>query len=372
MMAAVKDDVQSLVRAVDVAPEVGPAQRAAVHGLAGELLEQVAQTDGHDLSAFVAAGLKLAAGGQRPDTPARTCSCDESAWFDEVGIRERERCDEARETEHFNRAKSAGESIGQCGEAIKTIVDTAESAVRALLEPARRMLDIVLNCGIVQLIQPAVEMVIEALRSARETASDRNGVIKECLGEVAARVDTAAAEQPAAPVEFGEKGHAPCDVSTRPAASTTEDSASASSSGGLGLDLDLKLGLTLEANLEATLDVDETALEDCPTEPAATPECEPEPEPECEPEPEPEPECEPEPEPECEPEPPPPPPPAPADDGVIAPPPELSQVEEPAPPPKKLENLETQPAQAGDTTGTSTGAGGVEADPWAMKKSGEW
>ena len=28
MMAAVKDDVQSLVRAVDVAPEVGPAQRA--------------------------------------------------------------------------------------------------------------------------------------------------------------------------------------------------------------------------------------------------------------------------------------------------------------------------------------------------------
>ncbi|WP_293831581.1 hypothetical protein [uncultured Corynebacterium sp.] len=369
-MAAVKDDVQSLVRAVDVAPEVGPAQRAAVHGLAGELLEQVAQTDGLDLSAFVAAGLKLAAGGQRPDTPARTCSCDESAWFDEVGIRERERCDEARETEHFNRAKSAGESIGQCGEAIKTIVDTAESAVRALLEPARRMLDIVLNCGIVQLIQPAVEMVIEALRSARETASDRNGVIKECLGEVAARVDTAAAEQPAAPVEFGEKGHAPCDVSTRPAASTTEDSASASSSGGLGLDLDLKLGLTLEANLEATLDVDETALEDCPTEPAATPECEPEPEPE--------PDCEPEPEPECEPEPEPPPPPppapepAPADDGVMAPPPELSQVEEPEPPPKKLENLETQPAQAGDTTGTSTDAGGVEADPWAMKKSGEW
>ena len=362
MMAVVKDDVQSLVRAVDVAPEVGPAQRAAVHGLAGELLEQVAQTDGLDLSAFVAAGLKLAAGGQRPDTPARTCSCDESAWFDEVGIRERELCDETRETEHFDRAKSAGESIGQCGEAIKAIVDTAESAVRALLEPARRMLDIVLNCGIGQLIQPAVEMVIEALRSARETASDRNGVIKECLGEVATRVDTAAVEQPAPPVQFGEKGHSPCDVTTRPAAATSASDVSADSGARLGLDL--KLDLTLDAKLEATLGIEETALEDCPTEPAAQPECEPEPEPE------PEPECEPEPEPE--PPPPPPPAPAPADDGVIAPPPELSQVEEPAPPPKKLENLETQPAQAGDGGGNDTDAGGVEADPWAMKKAGEW
>ena len=360
MMAAVKDDVQSLVRAVDVAPEVGPAQRAAVHGLAGELLEQVAETDGLDLSAFLAAGLRLSAGGQRPETPARTCSCDESAWFDEVGIRERELCDETRESEHFDRAKTAGESIGQCGEAIKTIVATAESAVRALLEPARRMLDIVLNCGIVQLIQPAVEMVIEALRSARETASDRNCVIKECLGEVATRVDTAAAEQPAPPVDFGENTHSPCDVSTRPAAASISDEASrsASSSDSADLGLELTLGLTLEANLEATLDVDETALEDCPTEPAATPECEPEPGPE------------PEPEPECEPEPPPPPP-APADDGVIAPPPELSQVEEPTPPPKKMENLETQPAQAGDA-GDTGDTGGVDADPWAMKKSGEW
>lgn len=57
---------------------------------------------------------------------------------------------------------------------------------------------------------------------------------------------------------------------------------------------------------------------------------------------------------------------------MIAPPPELSQVEEPAPPPKKLENLETQPAQAGDGGGNDTEAGGVEADPWAMKKAGEW
>jgi len=46
-------------------------------------------------------------------------------------------------------------------------------------------------------------------------------------------------------------------------------------------------------------------------------------------------------------------------------------VEEPTPPPKKMENLETQPAQAGDA-GDTGDTGGVDADPWAMKKSGEW
>ena len=65
--------------------------------------------------------------------------------------------------------------------------------------------------------------------------------------------------------------------------------------------------------------------------------------------------------------PPPPPPPTPVENGVIAPPPELSQVEEPAPPPKKLEHLGTQPAQVGGDS-----AGGGAAEPWAMKKSGEW
>lgn len=104
------------------------------------------------------------------------------------------------------------------------------------------------------------------------------------------------------------------------------------------------------------------------------------------PEPEPEPEC---PEPVPEPEPAPEPEPVP-EDGVIPPPPELSQVEEPAPPPKKLEHIESPatevaqvppdpgPADAAEdiepteNTDNDTPAAADSAEPWAMKKTGEW
>ena len=377
MMTAVKDDVRCLLDAVDVAPEIGAGQRAAVHGLAGELLEQVATTDGLDLSAFLRAGVRLAAGSERPETPARSCSCDDSAWFDEVGIRERERRDEARETEHFNRTKEVGESIGRCGEAITEIVSTAETAVRELLAPAKRMLDIVLNCGITQLIRPAVDVVIEALRCARETASDRNCVIRECLGEVAARVDAAAAARPAPAVDFGGKERSLCDAATLPAAATASSAASAVAAASAGSassgSADARAGLGLELSLEARLRIEPSTLVgtigaagagaalgalDCIT--SAQQECPPQ-----EPEPAPAP-----PPPPVTPPPPPPPPVTPVGEGVMAPPPELAQVEQPAPPPKKLENLGTQPAQVGGApTGPSSGVG---SEPWAMKKSGEW
>ena len=72
---------------------------------------------------------------------------------------------------------------------------------------------------------------------------------------------------------------------------------------------------------------------DCPVQ-------EPEPDPGPEPEPEPEPDPCPEPKPEPEPEPT-------GDDGVMAPPPELSQVEEPTPPPEKVAHLQAAgPAEA--------------------------
>ena len=120
------------------------------------------------------------------------------------------------------------------------------------------------------------------------------------------------------------------------------------------------------------------AVAECPGAECCThevPEC-PEPEPAPEPEPEPEPEC---PEPEPVPE-----------DGVIPPPPELSQVEEPAPPPEKLEHIESPatevaqvppdpgPADAAEdnepteNTDNDTPAAADSAEPWAMKKTGEW
>ncbi|MDK8306305.1 hypothetical protein QP866_07400 [Corynebacterium imitans] len=124
------------------------------------------------------------------------------------------------------------------------------------------------------------------------------------------------------------------------------------------------------------------AVAECPGAECCThevPEC-PEPEPAPEPEPEPEPEC-PEPAPEPEPVP---------EDGVIPPPPELSQVEEPAPPPEKLAHIESPatevaqvppdpgPADAAEdiepteNTDNDTPAAADSAEPWAMKKTGEW
>ena len=120
------------------------------------------------------------------------------------------------------------------------------------------------------------------------------------------------------------------------------------------------------------------AVAECPGAECCThevPEC-PEPEPAPEPEPEPEPEC---PEPEPVPE-----------DEVIPPPPELSQVEEPAPPPEKLAHIESPatevaqvppdpgPADAAEdiepteNTDNDTPAAADSAEPWAMKKTGEW
>lgn len=357
MMTAVRDDVQGLVHAVDAAPEVEQGQRAAVHGLAGELLEQVSQTDGLDLAAFAAAGVRLSGSCARPETPARSCTCDDSAWFDEVGIRERERLDELRESEHFARVDQVGASIGECGEAIGAIVASAESAVRAVLEPARRMLDVVLNCGVAQLVRPAVEMVIEALRTARETASDRNGVIRECLGEVASRVDAAASVQPAPPVDFGGAGRALRDVVTQTASAAAEAKV-----GGVRVAPVLMVGALGAVGVVAAMGALEFIT-------AAGQESEPAPAPQ--PEPEPAPASVPEPVPAPVPQ-------SPVGDGVIAPPPELSQVEQPDPPPKKLDSAGTYPAQTAGTGGSATGAASAGPaaapgnDPWAVKKTGEW
>lgn len=93
---------------------------------------------------------------------------------------------------------------------------------------------------------------------------------------------------------------------------------------GAGIAL-VGVGLIVEGAAQCLENMSEL---DCPVqEPEAEPEDEPEPDPCPEPKPKPEPEPCPEPEPT-------------GDDGVIAPPPELSQVEEPTPPPEKVAHLQ--------------------------------
>ena len=320
--------VQDIAEAVDAAPDVPERQRDEVRGLAGDLIKEASCVDGLDLSLFAEAGLQLGCGCERPDTPARTCSADDSAWFDEVGIRSREQRDETRETEFFEQVAQVGQRIGECSSAIEQVVRSAEMAVGAVLEPARRMFDLAQRCGIKQLIEPAVEVIIEALRCAKQTTTDRNSVIANCLDVVAECVGEASAPQPAPPVEIDRAKVASSSVGTAAA----------------GLNLSVDVGLKLGLDLDVALDCDaEEAEQECPP---------------------PAPEPEPAPEPASAPE-------TPTGDGVIAPPPELSQVEEPAPPPKKLQNLDTQAASIGGDDPVA-GDGAAGQDPWGIKKTGEW
>ena len=342
MMPTVQDDVRTLVEAVEVAPEVPEHQRNAVRGLAGELMSESSCINGLDLSVFAQIGLQLALSCERPDTPARTCTADNSGWFEEVGIRDRECRNEARETDHFEHVKQVGQRIGECSSAIEAIVRSADMAIRAILEPARRVFEIAQRCGITQIVEIAVEVIIEALRCATATTTDRNGVIRECLDSIAECTGEAAQTQPEPAVEK------PCD--------TVASSSVGTVAAGVNISVDVGLKLGVE------LDLAQGEVE-CPPEEAPKPE----PEPPAKPAPKPAP--------TPAPTPPPPPPPAPAPtptkDGVIAPPPELSQVQEPPPPPKKAQHVDTTAASVGGADGAQPGAQGGQ-DPWAMKKTGEW
>lgn len=406
----VEAEVRELMHTVREAPEVPAEKRNAVNCLADDLLRQEARTCGLNLDAFVAAGVSLSNSCTRPDTPVRTCSADPSAWFEEVGIRGRERLDEALENEHFSRVRDVGGNIERCCAAIGDVLETAQTAVCALLAPVKRTLELVLGMGFRQLVVPAVELAIEALAKARDATADRNCVIVQCLEEIAQCVDDAVQSGPRQGVNFTGGSMPVGEVSTRAASAGTGEGAVADAATGSSLaDGGAKLGSgtvgvpgfqvaydfgvngSLEANLNAKVDLGGFktcamvgafgalgaaaalgALEclaasvDCPApEPAPepTPEPAPEPTPEPCPAPEPAPPVQPAAAPAAPPATPPVAPPTPTGEGVIPPPPELAQVEEPAPPPKKVAAMQPSTAAAQET-----GA----REPWAMKKTGEW
>lgn len=388
MMSTVETEVRDLVDVVESAPEVPERQRCAVRDLAGDVLRQATRTDGLDLTLFAAAGLSLNRSCARPETPARTCTADPSAWFDDVGIRDREHRDEELETRHFERVGELSSSIDSCVAAIDNVVTTANTAINCLLEPAKRFLEVVLRLGIRFLIEPAVDLALDALRGAQKATVDRNCVIEDCLTEIAKSVDEAAQDCPAPAVEYGGSAkQAASSAAVEKVAATTSTSADcgcsrfeareistqAASAGTTGLqvsfnfDIDAKLcvdvqGLDLPApqppaherasgmlgafgaiGAAAALGALEcfTGALECPPEPTPTPEPAPAPAPK----------------------------PTPTSEGVIPPPPELAQVEEPAPPPKKLPL--TEPAAA-EAPAAQPAPESQAHDPWAMKKTGEW
>lgn len=322
-MTMVEADIRGLVEVVCNVPEVPQRQRDEVTYLADEVLRECACTKGQDLNAFLTASQRLQRACERPDTPARDCAVDSSDWFEEVGIRDRERRDEERESRHFSAVREVSSAIEACCNAIREVVSTAETAVRCLIGPAKRIFEIIAKLGLTQLVQPAVEVVIEALRGAKATATDRNCVIASCLDKIAECAGAAAKDRPEPPVELAKH--------VRQTASTGN------------------VAVEIAARIAADISV-KAQIEACPEEPK--------------PEPAPEPEQKPEPKPEPKPAPT---PTTPTGEGVIPPPPELAEVKEPPPPPKKVEML-TQPASANSPAPGS----GQGTDPWAMKKMGEW
>lgn len=141
--------------------------------------------------------------------------------------------------------------------------------------------------------------------------------------------DSGAGEETLCPENTAESTEE-CVETTQTSSEGCEIESSCSGSLGLvgaGIAL-VGVGLIVEGAAQCLEQMSEA---DCPVQ-------EPEPDPEPEPCPEPEPEPEPEPCPEPEPA---------GDDGVMAPPPELSQVEEPTPPPEKVAHLQAAgPAEA--------------------------
>lgn len=416
----VEAEVRGLVDAVQGVPEVPVDKRNAVQGLAGDLLRQEAQTSGLNLEAFVAAGVALRKSCDRPETPVRTANACPSEWFEQVGIRGRERIDEQLENLHFDRVGEVGCNIDKCCAAIRDVVAAAETAVCGIIAPVKRTLELVMCMGFKQLVLPAVELAIEALARARDATADRNCVIAQCLEEIGRCVDGAAQGGPRAGVEFGgaernrdavQQGQ----VGTQ--AASAEGGPVAGSSGGAGTRLasgevgvpgmkvqyDFGVNGSVRANLNANVDLGGFkpclmlgafgalgaaaalgALEclsasiECPGDSASPPQPAPAPAPT--PAPQPAPAPAPTPQPTS----------TPTGEGVIAPPPELAQVEEPAPPPKKLAALQAAaaeppaapqvaqgatPAPAVGSTQASTQAstqGSAAHDPWAVKKTGEW
>lgn len=402
--ATVEREVRDLVDTVSCAPEVTARQRSEVQGLAGDLLRDQACTNGLNLQLFAAAGVSLGASCERPATPARTCTADDSVWFDDVGIRGRERRDEELESRHFDRVREIGADIERCCSAISEVVSTAETAVRCLLEPVRRTLDIVLRCGITQLVQPAVDLAIEALSHAREATRDRNCVIEQCLEQIAKCVSEAAQDSPAPQVQFEKQGQLIDGSASAPPPSTTGTKLQAGAVGtqaasapGFEVSFNFGVDAKLDAHLDAKVNVagfqppsvppvlqDPTAMVgafgavgavaalgalECFTSAAECPPC-----------PCPEPASAPAPEPAPAPAPPPPAPaPTPTGTGVIAPPPELADVPEPAPPQEKMAHTQVAAVPAAPDGPASPAAEGAAQpnnapaeDPWAVKKTGEW
>lgn len=383
MTTTAQSEVRDVVAAVEAAPGVDQGTREAVRDLADDVLSQVNRCDGQDLRAFAAATLQIgiagcgAAGSDVANGDAAPSALgDADSWLDTVGFTEHERILARLEQQHFARVAAAGEQIRDCCQAVEEIRSTIDIAVGLLVAPPKSILNLAVDLNIHALVPFAVELIKSSLASAKDAVCDGNRSIETCLDAIAACLCEVADEAEAVEAvkeaeqtdglaldaNSNQSDESAAQVATTPAALafdfTTDASPNAPVQAAGGEAAAAVQPAAVHTQLEAAAERPAVNADDAqqphpgpvPTAPAVTSGWEPQPvsdQPAANSTPE----------------------------GVIAPPPELAQVEEPAPPPKKFEAVDASGVQHNVDPEPEPQVPPVQPQnqaAWKMKKMGEW
>lgn len=193
----VEQGVQRFSQSVATAPGLEGPERDELQALAREVIQELQATRCQDLGGFRQVGASLSAFncdavGYRfslkspcRDTPGS------SEWFEQIGVGPRERCSADTEKRHFSRLNELGSSITSCCCTIDDVKKTSNLAVEQFVILAHSHLEILAKLGIATLIRPLVQVVVEAMRKASQTAKECNVAVSECLDAIAVCVEEA-------------------------------------------------------------------------------------------------------------------------------------------------------------------------------------
>lgn len=191
----VEQGVQRFSQSVATAPGLEGPERDELQALARDVIRELQATRCQDLGGFRQVGVSLSAFncdavGYRfslkspcRDTPGS------SEWFEQIGVGPRERCSADTEKRHFARLNELGSSITSCCCTIDDVKKTSNLAIEQFITLAHSHLEMLAKLGIATLIRPLVQVVVEAMRQASQTAKECNVAVSECLDAIAVCVE---------------------------------------------------------------------------------------------------------------------------------------------------------------------------------------
>lgn len=196
--------IKALVPLIDRAPGARPGQRTEAKSIADEISAQVNLFNGQNLDVFLSAARTLRGPGKGLKWPDAAFPSPGSAmeWFDAQGIADRERKDTEREVCHFDKRDRVAERIEQCCCCVETIQDTAKRGIELLIGPPKAVLEILRKLNFPQLIPDALDMLIQALKHAKDMILDLHDCVRSIFDEIASNICEVADEQPEPVVEY--------------------------------------------------------------------------------------------------------------------------------------------------------------------------